>query len=270
MKRKILLSVGAAVMSMGLLMGGTTYALYHATATTTASPSEGTFVAGTVDIDSYRDGFDTIPGPMFYTTPDEGATPTEPSFNGLKPTGIWTPGDTHIRSLIVYNQGQLDAVLDQAKVEVEEDTAGMAGNMNVAIYKVFPAFCLDGTTPFAPLPGDDTLDQDLLNEVSAEINPFILMYHHYFGVDQLAQQFIENNVRANPEPLWSGKLSDLTSDYQTMNPVNMNASEDLFVKHGTLLAFVVQLDKNAGNTVQGATAKFGFTVNARQASNVTP
>lgn len=39
--------------------------------------------------------------PMFYTTADEGASPSGPA--GLFPTGVWAPGDTVARTLTVRN-----------------------------------------------------------------------------------------------------------------------------------------------------------------------
>jgi len=261
MKKRILLST-MIVMLACLVVGGATYATF----TDAASNNGNTFVAGTLNIDSYRDGFDTIPGPMFYTTPSEGATPTSPSYPGLKPTGLWAPGDTNIRSLIVYNAGSLDAVLNQVKVETIADPTEMAGQMNVAVYKILPKYLPNGT-PFAPLPGDDTLDQVLLNQTSNAINPLI-MFANAFGVEDLTQKLLEKQIPAKAEILWSGKMSDLTAGYQDFdNDVNMKSIGNPFVKRGCLLTFVVQLDKEAGNDYKNANAKFGFTVQAKQAAN---
>lgn len=199
-------------MAISLIVGGSTYAFFSDTATN----SNKTFTAGTVDIDSYRDGFDTIPGPMFYTTPSEGATPTEPSYDGLKPTGLWAPGDTHIRSLVVYNKGSLDAAIKQVKAEIISDNKNMASQMDVAVYKISPKYLSDGT-PFAPIPGDDTLDQPTLDWVSSTFNPFILGGHHFFGTDELAQKLIEAQIPLIVEKLWNGSLTDLTTKYQDLS-----------------------------------------------------
>lgn len=74
-----------------------------------AAPADGTVTAGTLALNSFRDQGDTVPGPMFYTTPAEGETPG--GAPGLLPTGPWAPGDTHHRVLIVQNVGSLDAWL---------------------------------------------------------------------------------------------------------------------------------------------------------------
>lgn len=64
---------------------------------------------GHVSVISYR-GDDNVPpqaalsgwaAPMFYTTPAEGADPSPPE--GRRPTGLWAPGDTWQRSLVVKN-----------------------------------------------------------------------------------------------------------------------------------------------------------------------
>ncbi|MDD3889435.1 MAG: TasA family protein, partial [Syntrophomonadaceae bacterium] len=65
MKRKLIILSLTLVLAM-TLAGGATFALF----TDQASNQESVVTAGTVDIDSYRDGFDTVPGPMFYTTAD--------------------------------------------------------------------------------------------------------------------------------------------------------------------------------------------------------
>jgi predicted ribosomally synthesized peptide with SipW-like signal peptide len=107
-KKAILLLASAVAMALGVSAG--TYALF----TASTSPANNHFVAGTLAIDSYRDNGDTIPGPMFYTTAAEGASSPLPPASpepGLYPTGVWAPGDEHVRVLIVENVGSLDAWL---------------------------------------------------------------------------------------------------------------------------------------------------------------
>lgn len=242
------------------LVGGATFALF----TDQASTPEKVLTAGTVDIDSYRDGFDTVPGPMFYTTPEEGATPTNPSYNGLKPTGEWVPGMTVVRSLVVYNKGSLDAVLDTVRAELESDPKNMASQMTVGIYKVYP-LCTD-SGPVIPVPGDDTFDQALLDRTSKALNPWIKRGWG-FGVTGFSQWLIELNIDLGAELVWSGSLEDLVSGYQPLNqPVNLK-SPGLLSTRGCLLAFVVHMDRDAGNEYQEAESKFGFTLNATQADN---
>lgn len=250
-----------AVVASCAIVGGATFAIFTDSSSANMSAAN-QIMAGKVDIDSYRDGFDTIPGPMFYTTSAEGSTPTQPSYPGLKPTGYWAPGDTNIRSLIVYNKGGLDAVLKQVYVDVEEDSKNLASQMDVAVYKILPKYLPNGT-PFAAIPGDDTLDEDLLNQASNTFNPFIRMMAA-FGVEDLAQKLIEKQIPLNAEKLWSGPMTDLTSGYQDFTKiVNMKSKNNSsFTKRGCLLAFVVHLDKNAGNDYKDAVAKFGFTVMA--------
>ena len=59
-------------------------------------------MTGTVDIDTNRGAWDTVPGPMFYTTKEEGRTAGWAT-DGLKPIVEWAPGDLNVRSLKVYN-----------------------------------------------------------------------------------------------------------------------------------------------------------------------
>jgi len=81
-RAKIWLALGAAVvLTLGVTTG--TLALFSAT----TSGSNNTYTAGTLSINSYRDQGDSVPGPMFYTTPIEGQTPS--NIPGLRPTGLW-------------------------------------------------------------------------------------------------------------------------------------------------------------------------------------
>jgi len=98
---------------------GVTFALMSAT----AGPASQTFVAmeaGDVKIVSWRGEGDRLPpgpdthwdgwpAPMFYTTEEEGAHPTDPE--GKYPTGPWAPGDSYERALMVKNVGSLTSQL---------------------------------------------------------------------------------------------------------------------------------------------------------------
>lgn len=259
LKSKLVLTSIVGVLGISLV-GAATFALFNSQVTNNTN----TFTAGTVDIDSYRDGFDTIPGPMFYTTAQEGATPTHPSYLGLKPTGTWVPGDTQIRSLVVYNKGSLDVALKQVQANIESDDANMASKMDVAVYKILPQKRPNGL-PYSPLPGDDTLDQSLLDETSSFINPIILVAN-YFGASNLTQKLIEKQIPVTATMLWNGTLDQLAGDQPKdfSSPINLSKNSLPFTAKGTLLAFVVHLHEDAGNAYNNASAQFGFTVIATQ------
>jgi predicted ribosomally synthesized peptide with SipW-like signal peptide len=131
MKRKLVLSAVLTV-TVCLLVGGATFAYF----TDQASNTGNTFTAGTVDITARRDMGDPLPGPMFYTTLEEGKTPTGGVPNW--PTGLWHPGKSEIRTLIVENTGSLDAYLDglSAVISNIDDPAiaqEFAGEMDVLV-----------------------------------------------------------------------------------------------------------------------------------------
>lgn len=111
MRVKLWLAAGAVLLAVALSAGGT-LALW----TAGASNDDNQFTTGTVVIRTYRDMGDTIPGPMFYTTPSEGATPG--GAPGLRPTGYWAPGQTHVRAIFVENRGTLAVRL--ARVEANQ------------------------------------------------------------------------------------------------------------------------------------------------------
>lgn len=112
MTKKLLLTA-VAVLLVSLLVGGATFAIF----TDSATNSGNTFSAGRVDISAVRNQGDSVPGPMFYTTAEQGRTTD--GQDGLLPTGIWAPGDSHMRQLDVYNLGSLAVKLTKIKADVD-------------------------------------------------------------------------------------------------------------------------------------------------------
>ncbi len=97
MNKKIWLTLSAAATAVTVGVGGT-FALFSDSKTST-----NTLTAGTLCLTSERNDGDTVPGPMFYITPAQGATPPPLSLPGTLPTGPWAPGDIHTRTLTVFN-----------------------------------------------------------------------------------------------------------------------------------------------------------------------
>lgn len=116
------------VIIVGVMMvGGATLAYF----TDTASNENNTFTAGTLKLDSWRDNYDTVYGPMFYTTEAEGVT--DIGEKGLYPTGPWAPGDSLMRVLQVENVGTLDGWLTSAWATLEDGGRGFADILEVKI-----------------------------------------------------------------------------------------------------------------------------------------
>jgi predicted ribosomally synthesized peptide with SipW-like signal peptide len=266
MKKKLVLIISVVVLA-AFAIGGTTYALF----TDTASVGKKTFMTGTLDIDTNRAGLDTIPGPMFYTNPIEGkALDGSP---GLKPTGLWAPGDLHIRTLVVQNRGSLDAVLDSVKAELVSDPTDMAADLNVKIFKVLPLDCSkfgvdEEDIYLVDFPGDDSLPLDFAELLAVKIHNAFAIGFDAIGFEYLVQKAIENNLDINP--IWEGRLSQLTDGYKEFSEKIQIAgtSRAAGIARGCLLAFAVELDyEDAGNEQQGARSVFGFTIKATNAVN---
>lgn len=96
MKKQLLLA-SSAVLAVALGVG-TTLALFSDSVSSTNN-----FTAGKLCITADRNDGDPVPGPMFYITPAQGATPPPLSLPGTLPTGLWAPGDEHTRTLTVSN-----------------------------------------------------------------------------------------------------------------------------------------------------------------------
>jgi len=95
MKKKLLLAMGSAAAIAAVSIGGT-LALF-----TDSKSASADIVAGTLCLSSERNDGDPVPGPMFYITAKQGATPS--GVDGTLPTGYWAPGDAHKRTLNVRN-----------------------------------------------------------------------------------------------------------------------------------------------------------------------
>lgn len=133
MKKRVLLLSLAVILLCGLV-GGATYALFSDQATN----SNNTFAAGTVKVNADRNLGDPVPGPMFYTTRDEGNF-NDPTWLVDHATGLWYPGKSETRQLIIKNDGTLHfriRGLSAALTGISDPAIAtqFAGEMNVKIY----------------------------------------------------------------------------------------------------------------------------------------
>lgn len=124
MKRISILFISIAIVAA--MVGGGTMALFSDAETS----NNNEFTAGTLDLTADRVN-DTIPGPMFYTTEDEGQTPD--GLPGLNPTGYWKPGDTHHRALQLENIGSIDGCLKHARASLTSGSRHLADKLQVRI-----------------------------------------------------------------------------------------------------------------------------------------
>lgn len=130
LKSKFYLAL-ALVVVMSLLAGGGTMALFSASGSLQDTEI---MTAARLSLTSERDQGDRVPGPMFYVTAAQGATPS--GLAGIFPTGEWAPGDFHVRTLTVFNPASsstLDAWLDSAQASVRSGNAALAGKLWVEV-----------------------------------------------------------------------------------------------------------------------------------------
>lgn len=135
-KKKLMLLSVAGMITIGATVGGATYALF----TSSASNSNNTATAGTINLTQERDQGDTIPGPMFYTSTSDptGSFPYDTNKNapnqppGGESIGGMAPGDSMFRALNLYNKGTLDAKVTKLKA-----TVNGAGESSGAAYDEF-------------------------------------------------------------------------------------------------------------------------------------
>lgn len=108
-KLKLAALAAGSIVGAAMIVGGTTYAMFTSTATNTNN----TFAAGTMNVTLTRDNSDlvNVPGPMFYTSASDntGSYPYDKNIgsgSGELPGG-WAPGDTLSRYADLTNKGSL-------------------------------------------------------------------------------------------------------------------------------------------------------------------
>src|SRR5690606_6303508 len=104
-KKKLATIAATGMVTVGLLVGGASYALF----TDTAVSENNTFTSGTLTLDTHRHDV-PIDGPMFYVGDND---------DGRMGTGIWAPLDSHSRSMFIENTGSLDAKLTKLYASVD-------------------------------------------------------------------------------------------------------------------------------------------------------
>lgn len=123
LKKKLLVLFTLMAMMM-VMIGGATYAWF-----TSSDPVAGnTFSTGTVAVTTVRDNGEYVPGPLFYTTAEEGKVLSGLSAGemGLYPTGLWVPGMSATRNLTVTSSGSVAARICRIGATLTGDAAFMA------------------------------------------------------------------------------------------------------------------------------------------------
>ncbi|QQE74839.1 SipW-dependent-type signal peptide-containing protein [Brevibacillus composti] len=227
-RKKIVALSMAGLLTVGLAVGGVTFALF----TDTAANEGNEFTAGTINLNAARNHGDYLQGPMFYSDfldPD-GNHPYDKT--ELRPSGEviggWAPGDKVKRTMILSNTGSLDAKLTGVKATVREsytqtlrngrDTRTVTGEIAGAAYEEF----IDKAHVKISNPDSDTLIFDgVLRDLIGE---------GYAGV-----------------------VEELVLQSDPSGPLN--------------ITFEVTLDRSAGNELQGKNFIFDFGFYAEQVRN---
>ncbi len=143
LKKKFFLVLTVVLCTVALVAGGT-FALF----TDSTSQADADFVAGTLSITSDRDEGDPIPGPMFYVTQAQGEV--EGGAPAINATGVWAPGDSHTRTLVVQNfdaahggSSTMHAWLDSVQANLRSGDISLAEKLNVVVTTNYPGSSLD-------------------------------------------------------------------------------------------------------------------------------
>ncbi|WP_449536944.1 TasA family protein [Ferdinandcohnia sp. Marseille-Q9671] len=274
-KKKLATIATAGILSVGLLAGGATYALF----TGQTSNDQNEVVAGSLELSTHRHDI-PIEGPMFYIN-DNG--------KGMAGTGVWAPLDSHTRAMFITNNGSLDGKLTKLfavpeGTDAEKDSAQAFAEQSLVTAAVFQ------------LPGKTALDATLLKELNewfddeykeyrksnpatakdiadlvAELRTWALEL--VYNEDTVANDLIEALLGAKVVDVYVGSLEDMmaTDGVNTTRQVKLLSGETMH------LAYTVELlnDKYNNGTsrgfdnddIQGLTGKFTFKTLFEQVRN---
>lgn len=276
-KKKLMTMSLTGIAGLGLLVGGSTFALFSSSATN----ANNQFTAGTLHVSSNRDDVPNI-GPMFYTYATPGA-------QGTLPTGLWAPGDINTRGLFLKNDGSLQARLttlsakaadengnvitsgqkfnddmkfaQQASVKVWQlqwfDPSGMRGKwlqLDGSEMDLLMNIVNGGYAAWAKIhPGaDPSTDPSLIDQIISAENQYLLDHiNDIKGV--LANPYYQDGT-VKVTKLTVSKLSQLIN--QKADVTNFDIRTD--PGEAQLLAFTVELPLSTDNNYQGISANYNF------------
>ncbi|WP_191271987.1 SipW-dependent-type signal peptide-containing protein [Neobacillus kokaensis] len=231
-KNKLMMYTLTGVLGIGLSIGGATFALFTSSAT-----NEGNSVTtGTIILKAKRDHGDYVPGPMFYTDYLDPAGKHPYDVKDVNPSGEaiggWAPGDKIQRTMILTNEGSLDAKITGLKASFRTTYS-----QNV------------------PVIGERAISGGL---TSGDI------YDEFISKANVKVSIPDEGILLYDGPL-SGLISTDTDKYTNLlnNPVLMG-TEPPFEPGPLNVTFELSLDKTASNKLQGQTFIFDFGFFAEQ------
>lgn len=209
------------------LVGGATFALF----TDSDSNDGNTFSAGTVEIAVQRNASEPTPGPMFYTTTEEGMGDTwQTDENNAAPGnahGLWKPGDSHSAEMTVFNKGSLSAKITHLGAEISGD----------------PDFIND-TAAKAEFSKYLNVKIERLENGSSDQKVYITLFEG--ALSQLLAEGGAKNFEADPKVIAGAHSGNISSQH---------------------LLFTCSLSKDAGDALQGKKPVVSFYLIAQQAKN---
>ncbi|MEH7087155.1 TasA family protein [Neobacillus drentensis] len=289
-RKKLALLSATGLLAVSLVIGGSTYALFSST----ASNTNNTFTSGTLKIESARADI-PMTGPMFYTESTANSI-------GAMATGVWAPGDQHTRGLFLYNKGSLNAKLAKLTATPAapngtpvnsgpqyDQNMLFANNATVMIWNVVE---YDPTNDVWWLPDRDMSPADInnaMNDLNAAYQIWIKIhpganvsqktevaeilngddrtgYHYSFANAQFLDEInkLKQSVSNSNLVVTSVKTVPLSSLVNGVTPdINLKVGKNKTV----LLAYTVNFNKDAGNTLQGIQPYFNFGSEWAQVKN---
>ncbi|WP_156324572.1 hypothetical protein [Bacillus sp. FJAT-27245] len=235
-KRKLMLSIGTGILGISFLVGGATYSLF----TSNTTNEDNNFSTGTLILKQKRDHGDYNPGPMFYTNQldPKGRHPYDKK--DINPSGEaiggWAPGDKVKRTMIVWNEGTLDARITGLK----------ANPRSTFTHKV---------------PGTPVTTRTINGEISGDsFNEFIEKANVMVAIPDL-------DIELYNGPLKNLIFEDEDEYASLLNEPVLTGTSGEFQPGPLNITFEVSLDKSAGNIIQNKNFIFDLGFFSEQDKN---
>lgn len=277
LSKKMMLTAIAGVLTVGLAVGGGTYALFKSN----VANGPNNFTAGTLQISASRDDVPNV-GPMFYTNSTDDSV-------GAMPTGFWAPGDKHTRGLFLENKGTLKAKLknigaDYSAGSNAADEELFAKQAKVKIWEVKQVDLSGGIVPFTRIDADKFDEvMDYINEgytawindhPNADLNDQETIARLLNAVNAVLLERLNDTSNSTTNRffkvvrMYNDSLYNLVQGDVNVSSYNITADPG----QAALLGFTVELQKRptAGidkNALQGKEVQFDFTTSWEQVRN---
>jgi spore coat-associated protein N len=274
MNKKLAIIAITGMLAVSAAVGGVTYALFTAESTNTGNLVQ----SGKLDITSNRVDYPAS-GPMFYTS-------AQNQYKGWLSIDAWAPGDVHTRGLFLRNIGTLEARMSSVFARATDDKGNVisngpqynddilfATNAHVKIWSLHQDTSKPNKKNIS-LFSEEEKDQVMAvvnegyqkwlsanNSISGLFEQYAPIIINYIN-DYMDENQVMKGLNIKIVNVFDKSLSDL------LTPVDVSKKDiRLGANDVSMLAFTVELNRDAKNELQEKKVYFNFGTNWTQTKN---